>query len=346
MGCRSGIRRRHQSSISEWSRDGSGGFRPAFPLIAFGMVSPPHWTRSLILFFYPQTLRGSTSPPAATKSGTGTPVVGPAATRCPAIPSNPVTAAVVSAMMVDVEEIQVVVAHRDRATLRVGDVFLKIDADQARTDVEVEAMAMAPVPTPEVLWRRPPVLALAALPGRALGRLEKPSTASPAAWAAAGAATRALHGAPMPPRPGRSLDELASRLADECDWLVANDVLPIEVVAPNRRLAETVLRPWTPVFIHGDLQITHVFVDGDEVTGIIDWSEASQGDGLYDLATLTLAHEENLDDVIAGYGADVDLDLIRAWWSFRSLIAIRWLAENGYGSPEKFPEVAVLRAWP
>ncbi len=256
------------------------------------------------------------------------------------------TVAVVSAMMVDVEEIKVVVAHRDRATLRVGDVFLKIDADQARTDAEVEAMALAPVPTPEVLWRRPPVLALAALPGRALGCLEEPSTASPAAWAAAGAAMRTLHGAPMPPRPGGSLDELASRLADECDWIVSNDVLPIDVVARNRRLAETVLRPWTPVFIHGDLQITHVFVDGDEVTGIIDWSEASQGDGLYDLATLTLAHEENLHDVIAGYGADVDLDLIRAWWSFRSLIAIRWLAENGYGSPETFPEVAVLRSWP
>ena len=85
-------------------------------------------------------------------------------------------AAVVSAMMADVEEIQVVVAHSERVTLRVGDVFLKIDADQARTDVEVEAMAMAPVPTPEILWRRPPVLALAALPGRALGRLEEPST--------------------------------------------------------------------------------------------------------------------------------------------------------------------------
>jgi aminoglycoside phosphotransferase (APT) family kinase protein len=78
--------------------------------------------------------------------------------------------------------------------------------------------------------------------------------------------------------------------------------------------------------------------------GIIDWSEASQGDALYDLAALTLAHEEHLDDVIAGYGADVDLDVIRAWWSFRSLIAIRWLAENGYGSPENFPEVAVLRS--
>jgi hypothetical protein len=51
-------------------------------------------------------------------------------------------------------------------TLRVGDVFLKVDADQARIDVEVEATALAPVPTPEVLWRKPPVLAIAALPGR------------------------------------------------------------------------------------------------------------------------------------------------------------------------------------
>jgi len=50
------------------------------------------------------------------------------------------------------------------------------------------------------------------------------------------------------------------------------------------------------------------------------------------------------DDPVAGYGVDVDVDVIRAWWSWRSLIAIRWLAENGYGSPETFPEVAVLRS--
>jgi aminoglycoside phosphotransferase (APT) family kinase protein len=249
-------------------------------------------------------------------------------------------------MMAGVEQIEIVVAHRERATLRVGDMFLKIDTDQARTDVEVQAMVMAPVPTAEILWRRPPVLALAAVPGQALGRLQEPSTASPAAWAAAGAALRTLHDAPLPPRPGPSLDELASRLADECDWLVANDVLPADVVTRNRRLAETVLRPWTEVFIHGDLQITHVFVKDDEITGIIDWSESSRGDGLYDLATLTLAHEEHLADVIAGYDAVVDFDVIRAWWSFRSLIAIRWLAENGYGSPETFPEVAVLRSGP
>ncbi len=41
MGCRSGIRRRHQSSMSEWFAEGSGGFRPAFPLIAFGIACRP-----------------------------------------------------------------------------------------------------------------------------------------------------------------------------------------------------------------------------------------------------------------------------------------------------------------
>ncbi|PXX59651.1 hypothetical protein DFR70_11133 [Nocardia tenerifensis] len=78
--------------------------------------------------------------------------------------------------MVDVEQLEVVVAHRERATLRVGDVFLKVDADQTRTDVEVEAMVLAPIPTPNILWRKPPVLALAALPGTALGRLGARST--------------------------------------------------------------------------------------------------------------------------------------------------------------------------
>ena len=146
-------------------------------------------------------------------------------------------------IMADVEEVEVVVAHNERATLRVGDVFLKIDADQARTDVEVEAMALAPIPTPRVLWRKPPVLALAALPGTALGRLGEPSAASPAAWAAAGAAVRMLHDAPLPPWPGRNLDEFASLLDVECEWLVANDVLPADPVTRNRRLAETALRP-------------------------------------------------------------------------------------------------------
>src|SRR5437868_5449850 len=138
--------------------------------------------------------------------------------------TSPVTSMIRPARMVDVEEVEVVVAHHERATLRVGDVFLKIDADQTNTDVEVEAMTLAPIPTPEVLWRKPPVLALAALPGTAIARLGKPSTSSSAAWAAAGAAVRRLHDAPVPPWPGGSLDETVAELDAECEWLLANDV--------------------------------------------------------------------------------------------------------------------------
>ncbi len=184
--------------------------------------------------------------------------------------------------------------------------FLKIDADQARADVEVEAMAMAPIPTPPLLRRHPPVLALAAVPGRKLGHLGEPSSACSAAWAAAGAAIRALHDAPLPPWPSRNFYELAPRLSSECERLVENEVVPADAVSRNRRLAETAIRPCSPVFIHGDLQVDHVF--------------------------------------FAGYGTDVDLDLIRAWWSMRALGSVRWPFEHGYGPPHHHPAVAVLRS--
>ncbi len=250
-------------------------------------------------------------------------------------------------MLVAMDEVEVVVAHSERATLRVGDVFLKVDADQARRDVEVEALALAPVPTPEVLWHKPPVLAIAALPGAALARLGEPPPPPPAAWPAAGAALRALHDGPLPPWPGRAgrgVDELRAELAEECAWLVTNGVLPADLVARNLQVAEAALRPWTPAFTHGDLQVAHVFVDGDEVTGIIDWSEAGRGDALYDLATLALGHEEHLGDLVDGYGRDVDLNVIHAWWSLRSLLAIRWLIEHGFDPFTPGCEVDVLRA--
>lgn len=243
-----------------------------------------------------------------------------------------------------VEKVEVVVAHSQRATLRVGDVFLKVDGDPAHADVEIRAVAMAPIPTPTILWHQPPVLAIAAVGGEALGVLGKPSSASPAAWAAVGAAIRTLHDAPLPPWPGRQLDEVAAELDRECSWLLVNAVLPAEVIRRNREIAELALRPWKPAFIHGDLQITHVFVAGEEVTGVIDWSEAAPGDPMFDLATLTLGHEECLDDLLAGYGPGADREVIRAWWSLRSLVASRWLIEHGFDPDSPGCEFDVLRS--
>jgi aminoglycoside phosphotransferase (APT) family kinase protein len=164
------------------------------------------------------------------------------------------------------DDVQVVVAHRARAALRVGDTFLKIDPDEQGID-------------------------------------------------------------------------------NECVLLVAEGILPHDLVAANRRIAERALRAWTPVFAHGDLQITHVFVDpSDGVSGIIDWSAAGVGDAFHDLATLTLNHEENLADLLDGYGPGVDPEVIRSWWSLRALTATRWLLQHGFDAFAPGAEVDVLKA--
>lgn len=257
-------------------------------------------------------------------------------------------------MIDDMPGVEVVVAHSERATLRVGDVFLKVDPDDARISRELEAMERAPIPAPDVLWRKPPVLALAALPGEALGVLDQPSYASSAAWSAAGGAAARLHAAPPPPWPSSQCQQrpvevegqlqFPPLLDSECAWLVANNVVPANVVDRCRQLARPALRPWEPTFIHGDLQIVHVFVEGDQVSGVLDWSEAGHGDAMYDVATLTLAHSERLDEVVAGYGGEVDVEVVRAYWALRSLMQIQWLARHGYGDPTTFPEVEVLHS--
>ncbi len=241
-------------------------------------------------------------------------------------------------------EVEVVLANNDRVTVRVGDAFYKLDADLERSRREVEAIRRAPVPTPEILWYEPPVLALAALPGQTLGEPGRASTATREAWAAVGAVIRTLHESPLPARTGPTSDDLGARLRDECRWLISNDVLPVEIVERNRRVAEGVLGPFTPTLIHGDLHLKHVFVDGDDVSGIIDWSEVRQGDPLFDIASLTLGSEDWLDDFLTGYGRTVERDRVRAWWAWRCLVVVRWLVENGYGPPDDYPEVAVLRS--
>ena len=87
-----------------------------------------------------------------------------------------------------------------------------------------------------------------------------------------------------------------------------------------------------------------MFADVDAVTGVVEWSEAGQGEALYGLATLTLGHQEHLDDVVAGYGTEVDLDVVRGWWSWRSLVAVRWLVEHGFDPSLPGFEVDVLRS--
>ena len=53
---------------------------------------------------------------------------------------------------------------------------------------------------------------------------------------------------------------------------------------------------------------------------------------------------QHLAHVVGGYGTGVDLDVIRAWWSLRSLRNARWLIEHGFDPSSPGAEFDVLRS--
>lgn len=91
---------------------------------------------------------------------------------------------------------EILVAHQDRAVIRVGDAYIRAETDHTKAEREHAILRTAPVPVPEVLWWRPgnpSLLALARVFGDALTR----STARED-WVAAGTVVRTLHEAPLP----------------------------------------------------------------------------------------------------------------------------------------------------
>ncbi len=168
-------------------------------------------------------------------------------------------------------------------------------------------MERAPIPTPRSVAQSP----CSHWPpsgGRRWAGSAEPSTASSAAWPRR-----------VPPcgscmtRPcalaGRSLDEKAADLDSECTWLLRTTFFR-PTWSASREVAEAALRPWTPVFMHGDLEVADVFVEGDEIDGVLTVRGRPRR-WMYDLASLTLGHPEHLEDVVTGYGGDVDLDVVR-----------------------------------
>lgn len=232
-------------------------------------------------------------------------------------------------MIADMAQVDVLVAHRDRVVVRVGDVFVKLETDDGRLDIEVDAMAKVEVPTPAIAWRRPHALATRRLAGRPIAEPGEPSPCSTAAWAAAGEVAARIHDTPIVDDLPWELDRFAEVLDDHARMLVDLGI-DLSLAGRVRRRADVVLRRFERAFTHGDLGCLHVFVDGDRITGVIDWSDAGIGDPLWDVAVLTCGHAEHLDDVERGYGTVFDRELIAGWWAVRRLFSIRFRAERGY----------------
>jgi Ser/Thr protein kinase RdoA (MazF antagonist) len=218
-----------------------------------------------------------------------------------------------------------------------------LDADRADVEARVlDAATRAGVPVPRLVavgGGSPTVLVLERMGGDWLAP-DRPA----AAWAAAGAAIRRLHGVAVPGLPAfAGRDGWAAGLHEVADhWgpraLAAG--LDRRVVDAGRGAADRLVRSGAVepriVTLHGDCVPIHVRLDDDDrVIGLLDLGDACRGDSAWDLAVLTMRSPERLSAVLDGYRADPDLRAwtARAWPVYRALrlvAEVGWLADHGF----------------
>ena len=186
----------------------------------------------------------------------------------------------------------------------------------------------ANIPTPELLWTTagpPEVLVLSTVPGRPI-RADDP----PELWAELGSRLQALHAAPLPewPLAESAYPLIVPWVASEVDWLASQGIASASVGAAGSLVAEVLANhQHEHCVIHGDLQADHVFVDGGEVVGIIDWADSVLGDPLADLAVVTARAPTRITALAEGYGP-IETEVVRALWALRLLGEMRWLLDR------------------
>lgn len=122
-----------------------------------------------------------------------------------------------------------------------------------------------------------------------------------------------------------------------------------DVVLVQSRARELVARTASAParLAHGDLDLTHIFANGNEYSGLIDFGEIRGTHQLYDLGHFAIEHQALLAYVLVGYASITPLpaDIERQIELTALLIAIRRLgrsyARRGVGHE---PDMLVLQA--
>ncbi len=167
---------------------------------------------------------------------------------------------------------------------------------------------------------------------------------------------RALHGCDV-------LDELRERLPE--NWtrradMAARVPLTVEKLAaidglwhaPERvhTLLEEALAlppPEPAAVCHGDLHFRHVLVDGDRVSGLIDWIDLCRGDPALDLQVVwSVLPPEHRGAFFAAYGDVDDATLLRARAVafFLNAAIVEYSHHEGLGSVEREAVASLERA--
>jgi aminoglycoside phosphotransferase (APT) family kinase protein len=231
--------------------------------------------------------------------------------------------------------VQLLGAGWDNTVFTVGDEWVfrfprkQVIVQHLETEIRVlpdlAPLLPAPIPVPEHIgvpsesfpW---PFFGAPMLPGVELS--DAPAVSREALAPQLGRLLRALHGRDV-------LDALGGRLPE--NWTKRAD-MPLRVPLTVERLAAVeelwraparvhevlddalALPPPEPKAVcHGDLHLRHILVEGDRVTGLIDWIDLCRGDPALDLQVVwSVLAPEQRDAFFDTYGDVDDATLLRA----------------------------------
>lgn len=186
-----------------------------------------------------------------------------------------------------------------------------------------ERARQAGVMAPEIVESGPGYLLERALPGS--------EASSAAVLEQAGAHLRLLHEVPgdsygfLHEGLSASWLEVLQRPLDELDVLAG--IVDDELVRRLRglRFADR-LAIVAPRLLHGDLHPRHIYAEGNQLTGFIDWGDVAFGDPLFDLGRFSRAGAEPTDALLRGYkiertaALDWTLALYRTIWGVKAML--------------------------
>ena len=123
--------------------------------------------------------------------------------------------------------------------------------------------------------------------------------------------------------------EFLESILGEIGELIRVGLLSVEIGDSVRRHAASIepspLARAEGVLLHGDLKTDHLLAMDGELTGVIDWGDASIGDPAWDLARASMMRPGEFEPLLAGYpGAEVPgvreiLPVYRMLWNTRAL---------------------------
>ena len=255
------------------------------------------------------------------------------------------------------DEVEPLVVWSDRATYRVtlGSERFVVKTDDELQTVTREVAGQRRAATAGV--RVPEVVAVAddAFAMRWVDAVTLQDHKSPDAWRDAGAQVRIAHdlggGPPFgtgfggfePEQPTwrAFFEAFAERQLRDCELDLEFPAAAAARIRAAVHAAAPLLDTPHLAWCHGDLQPEHVLVDpaASRVAAIIDWADQGSGDVGWDVAVLTIDHDQYRDAFLAGYGAGVALraaldQLLPLYGVVRLIGEATWFAAHGYPATE------------